>query len=400
MAPITVDGEPWGFILARESWAGTTDELGLRMLEFCASLAAGLAQHELITQQKVVIADQEWQLQGQRELLQVAELMLVSTDPTSLLQEIVDRIGSVIDVDTIDIALHFPDQHVLRTIVAKGAHADVLSHNAEIADDQGIMGWVVQHRIAERIDFASEDARLVRWAQFGRKEGSLIAVPLMDRSSVVGVMVLMRFSSNVAFSEREFALIKNFSDLASIALRNAVVQHSAEARARTDPMTGLGNRATIERTIEGLIESQDPFSVMVIDLDHFKLINDAHGHLAGDKVLVRVAAAIRAEARGGDTAFRLGGDEFLLVLPSTAADGALAAAGRLLEAIKDEATSALSAYDIAITVPVTCSIGIACFPANGPTLTELISSADGAAYEAKRDGRNRARLAKPEPGSE
>lgn len=393
LAPITVDGAEWGFVIARESLRGATNQDALRLLEFCAALAGGLASQDLLDERKSVIADQNWMLQGQRELIRVAESMLVSVDPSELLQEIVDRLGSVVDVDTIDLALHYPDEHVLRTIAAKGIHADILAETPELPDDQGIMGWVFQNGTAELINNPNEDIRLVSWRKFGRTEGALIAVPLLERSRIAGVLVLMRLRSNDPFTGHEFQLVKNFADLASIALRNAAIQNAAETRARTDPLTGLRNRDALERTLVRWIEGEKAFSLMVIDLDHFKTVNDSYGHLAGDQLLVAIAAVIKREARGGDMAFRLGGDEFLLVLPSTAAKGALAAGARLVKAVKAGAADALAALGIAPELPVSCSVGVACYPLHGTTPKDLLAIADRAAYDAKSAGRDQAKLA-------
>ena len=393
LAPITVDGTEWGFVIARESLRGASDQDALRLLEFCAALAGGLASQALLDERKSVIADQNWMLEGQRELIRVAESMLVSVDPSELLQEIVDRLGSVVDVDTIDLALHYPDEGVLRTIAAKGIHADILAEAPELPDDQGIMGWVFQNGTAELINDPNEDMRLVSWRKFGRTEGALIAVPLLERNRIAGVLVLMRLRSNQPFTGHEFHLVKNFADLASIALRNAAIQNAAETRARTDPLTGLRNRDALERTLVRWIDGEKTFSLMVIDLDHFKTVNDSYGHLAGDQLLVAIAEVIQREARGGDMAFRLGGDEFLLVLPSTAAKGALAAGARLVKAVKAGAADALGTLGIEPELPVSCSVGVACYPQHGKTPKDLIATADRAAYDAKRSGRDQAKLA-------
>jgi hypothetical protein len=120
LAPIRVDGREWGFVVARDSRESAEQPYSQRLVDFCAALASGLGQQLVRLEQRGVIAQQAWMLEGQRQLLRVAESMLIAVDPTELLQEIVDRLGAVVDVDTIDLALHYPDDHMLRTIAAKG----------------------------------------------------------------------------------------------------------------------------------------------------------------------------------------------------------------------------------------------------------------------------------------
>jgi diguanylate cyclase (GGDEF)-like protein len=108
---------------------------------------------------------------------------------------------------------------------------------------------------------------------------------------------------------------------------------------------------------------------------------------------VRVAAAIRKEARGSDAAFRIGGDEFLVLLDSASSAGAVAVAYRLTDTVAASALAALAELGLKQRIPVTCSIGVASYPANGESPAELIRAADAAAYEAKRAGRDQVRIA-------
>jgi two-component system, cell cycle response regulator len=263
-------------------------------------------------------------------------------------------------------------------------------------DDQGIMGWVLGHGVAARINNPNEDKRLVSWPKFGRTDGAVLAVPLTETTRVAGVLVMMRLRSGEPFTDDELQLVENFAELASISLRNAAIHSAAETRARTDPLTGLRNREALEGVLERHMASGASFSLLLIDVDHFKRVNDDFGHLAGDRVLGAVAAALQAEARGGDQAFRFGGDEFLLVLPSTGLEGALAAANRLMVAIRANTRAAITAMTEthSITIrPVTCSMGLASFPEHGQTPSELIAGSDRAAYRAKAMGRNQVQVA-------
>ncbi len=151
--------------------------------------------------------------------------------------------------------------------------------------------------------------------------------------------------------------------------------------AQTDPMTGLHNRRGLELEVETWLAVGREFSVMVIDIDHFKRVNDRHGHDVGDRVIVCVARLMRAHSREGDVVCRLGGEEFLMLFPGMPAAEALRIADRLREAI--------AAMDMGLDGPVTVSGGVAAWPRDGEDFAQVLKAADQALYRAKGSGRNR-----------
>jgi diguanylate cyclase (GGDEF)-like protein len=174
-------------------------------------------------------------------------------------------------------------------------------------------------------------------------------------------------------------------------------RHRAELAhlARHDPLTGLGNRRSLQEDLEVLHARSQRygrrFALAMCDIDRFKAYNDTHGHQAGDKALRAVAATIAQELRGGDSVYRYGGEEFLLVLPEQTLDTALVAVERVRSAVQR----------LAIPQPadgpggrLTLSAGIAAFdPGEAPTAQELLQRADAALYRAKSAGRNQLALA-------
>jgi diguanylate cyclase (GGDEF)-like protein len=163
-----------------------------------------------------------------------------------------------------------------------------------------------------------------------------------------------------------------------------------ERLSASDSLTGLSNRRILtQRLSDELLRAQRQnhlFSVLMLDVDHFKKYNDAHGHPAGDEVLKRVAKILRASTRAGDCTARYGGEEFAVLLSGKGADAALQLAERIRERVAEEEFPAGK---------ITVSAGIAEFPQHGHTADAVISSADEALYEAKRGGRNRVVCATP-----
>ena len=155
--------------------------------------------------------------------------------------------------------------------------------------------------------------------------------------------------------------------------------------AQTDALTGLANRAGLQDRAAQLLAASGLYGVMLLDLDGFKAVNDHHGHGAGDEVLIEVARRIRGTLRGADTAARLGGDEFVVLVAGTADAQDRLRLRELAERLQTTIKAEVPLRDV--TVRVGSSLGIARFPADGQTLTDLLASADQAMYEAKQAGR-------------
>jgi diguanylate cyclase (GGDEF)-like protein len=171
-------------------------------------------------------------------------------------------------------------------------------------------------------------------------------------------------------------------------LRDASARRRTEAelreRALHDPLTGLPNRALFNDRLSSAIaaaqRNDTPLSLLMLDLDAFKAVNDTRGHRAGDMVLVEIATRLSGTLRESDTAARLGGDEFVLMLPATPLLGAIETSRALVDFI----VAPIAIDGKALTVGA--SIGIAVFPNHGRDAQVLLAAADSAMYEAKRSG--------------
>lgn len=195
------------------------------------------------------------------------------------------------------------------------------------------------------------------------------------------------FMRGKRFSEKELTFIESIMDVIIFPLKNAIKYREALATAMIDPLTGLNNRGamsiTLNREIERSRRHEDQFvSVVMVDVDHFKGINDRYGHLAGDDILRQVAQVIQKSIRGSDACFRYGGEEFLVCVTNSNIPLARAVAERIRLAISEYVRLPDRAK------PVTASFGIAHYN-NESDWPELVARADKALYGAKQQGRNR-----------
>ena len=206
-----------------------------------------------------------------------------------------------------------------------------------------------------------------------------IVVPLKAVDAVVGLLTLYTLPGTEASADQ----MKLFCSLGSqigIAINNARLFQQTRLSSLQDALTGLANRRSLQtqmgRSFEAAKRYNQRLSVLMLDIDHFKLFNDTRGHLEGDRMLVRVAAILAREMRNADYVFRYGGEEFLIMLPETAPRKAREAAERLRLLVQSEAG-------------VTVSIGIAAYEQGMADMGTLVALADAALYRAKDKGRNR-----------
>ena len=197
----------------------------------------------------------------------------------------------------------------------------------------------------------------------------------------------MTFSRKKRFIEEELAIIERLAGTLVFPLRNAKLYQAALKSALRDELTDFGNRralaASLHREAELSIRHNTPLSIIMLDIDHFKAINDIYGHLAGDSILKDLAATIKKCARQSDLCFRFGGEEFLMILDNTDSQQALMVAERIRKTVAD-----FSYLYNGKIIPLTVSLGAATFEPS-ETLDKFQSRADSALYEAKNQGRNR-----------
>jgi diguanylate cyclase (GGDEF)-like protein len=251
---------------------------------------------------------------------------------------------------------------------------------------QGIAGRVVKTREPVVIEgSANQDPDLAPLEMEFVKQ-HLLAVPVADNGSVGGVLMVSR-GRGPAFSDADLVLLTMLARFVGRALHAARLIRRLHRAASTDSLTGLYNHETfLKKLAEQISEAgrgHRPVSLIVLDMDDFKRVNDTAGHWAGDRVLKALAATLRRECRSVDIIGRYGGDEFAVVLPSTGPEEAAVIARRASQALR------VVGDDLDLPVPVTASWGVASFPADGATDEQVFRRADARLYEAKDAGGDR-----------
>lgn len=225
----------------------------------------------------------------------------------------------------------------------------------------------------------SEDSRHPRCSSTVQPHGHII-VPLKTAGAVVGMLNLY-IPPETEVSDEMISILSAVASQVGIAISNARLYEETKISSLHDPLTGLANRRFMEiqlvKNLETAKRYREPFSIIMLDIDHFKNYNDSYGHLEGDKLLVRLAGILIREMRKADYVFRYGGEEFLVILPATDSHMAIEAAERLRRAVESEGGG------------VTISLGIASLSESLKEKDTLIDAADNALYRAKKNGRNR-----------
>jgi len=216
-------------------------------------------------------------------------------------------------------------------------------------------------------------------------------VPLAAGGKVLGALMVAAKGRGVVDDEARRRM-ESLSTLVAGALARAVAFAEIEQLATIDGLTGLVNRRQLDvlsrRCFMEAARYVRPLAALVTDVDHFKKVNDTHGHAVGDEVLKAVARALMEEARDADVVGRYGGEEFVLMLPNTDTAGARELAERIRRRLETTPVETSAG-----PLKVTMSLGVASYPTHGTTLEALVNAGDEALYVAKRTGRNRVVLA-------
>jgi diguanylate cyclase (GGDEF)-like protein len=311
-------------------------------------------------------------------------------DPQRILAVIAEQLSLVVPVDDLTIYEADHGNHRFMPAFATGPQTrEIMAQGFSLS--VGMNGWAFALGTPQNLANAGAHPAALTIPNTPFEHESLLLIPLVAGDHKLGMLNCRRLGLN-QFTDEDLEAATLFGHTAAAAWHNAQLYEELARRAMTDGLTGLFNsrwlREAGEREIADCRRRGTSLSIVLLDLDHFKTINDTGGHAAGDVVLQRVADELRRTTRAGDAAVRLGGEEFILVLRDSDGAGATRVADNLRRALSKVPIPAACA---GIT-QITASIGIASFPDNGAVLADLVRAADVAMYRAKRDGRDRVKL--------
>ncbi len=327
-----------------------------------------------------------------RALTDAARALQSEHDPRRIVGVMAEQLMRVVPVSDIAIFAADYETHRMVPMFAAGADKDELLADT-FSLDAGLTGWAFARGRAENVPDTGKHPLARQVPGTPVVEESLLLIPLVAGEHKLGIINCWRLGLS-KFTNREVEAASLFAHIAAAAWRNAQLYAELLNAAMTDPLTRLYNsrwlRDAGERDLTRAARDGKPLTLLLIDLDHFKQVNDGGGHAAGDLVLQRVAARLRATVRGADAVVRLGGEEFVAVLQNCDADGASIVAEAIRVAVRDIALPEGCGLS-----RLTASIGIAAYPEHASSLEQLLAAADRAMYLAKQGGRDRVARAYP-----
>jgi diguanylate cyclase (GGDEF)-like protein len=318
----------------------------------------------------------------------VAKALTSSLNLDSILQTIMEKVAAYFRPDTWSLLMTDDEHHELYFAIAVGdASASLKSVRLRIGE--GIAGWVAQHGkpllvpdVSKDERFASRIDEMTRW-----KTRSILCVPLASKNRILGVIQLINVEMG-SFGNDQLLLLQAMADYAAIAIDNARAVEKIQELTITDDCTGLYNARHLYDSIEAEVNRSArygyEFSVIFLDLDHFKLVNDNCGHLVGSRLLAEIGATIKSRLRLIDYAFRYGGDEFVILLPQTNKQAALVVARRLRDLLRTNRFH----LDQGLDLNVRASLGVATYPEDAKNAHDLIRQADEMMYTVKNTTRD------------
>lgn len=315
-----------------------------------------------------------------RALTRFGETLRATHDLDAILQIVFDTSMDALRAERGALFMMTGTRDALRTRLVRGMPAGDL----EIKLGQGLAGRAAAEERAIRIPVETPAAPLEGESPYR----TALAVPLFRQERVMGVVCLYDREDEQDFSEADMTTLISLADQAGVAIDNVFLHERAARLAITDGLTGIWNRRyfqmQFDQEMERSVRFRRPFTLVLVDIDNFKTINDTYGHQRGDAVLIELAGRMKGGIRDIDVVARYGGEEFALILPETDGEGGRQL-GEKIRRLVEGTPFAGGSPPIAVTI----SAGVACFKEHGTDSRSLEAAADSALYFAKSLGRNR-----------
>ena len=335
------------------------------------------------------MSENKWDQRRYQELIDLHKaISLLSLEGISAV--LVDRLSSVFSIDYFTLFLYDQDKRKLNLMCHN--HPEIESSFSIPLSSSPIMeAAVLRGQYIREQDFSTSS--YYRGADNPLfKKGYFVSIPLMIEQEIVGVLNINDVGQD-SFDVGDLDFILKLSEFIAMSISNAVLYEQTNKLAVTDGLTGISNRPSVEKSLRIEFERSkrynSPLSLILLDVDHFKDVNDTYGHQKGDEILIAFASLLKKACRANDIAARYGGEEFVMVLPQSNAQGAF----KIAERVREEMMK-ISFTGNESNFAVTVSCGVAEFNKDYESINMLIAAVDQALYEAKNGGRNRTILGK------
>ena len=317
---------------------------------------------------------------------QVARSLTSSFDLDTILRTIMEHMERFVEAELWTLLMLDEASQELYYAIAAGREEDTL-RGMRVKVGEGVAGWVVEHGETLLVPEAQNDPRVKKeYAAKPSTVRSVIALPLRGRKGTHGVIEIFNPRAD-QLTDYTIAFLHILADHAAIAIENAHDVARIQQLTITDDCTKLYNVRHLYEVLGQEMERCGrqglPVSLAFLDLDHFKLVNDEHGHLVGSELLSRIGDRLQELSRKQDTCFRYGGDEFVILMPETGAKAALEQANAILNALME--TEFLMKNELKLHVKA--SVGVATAPNDGSSVHSVIGVADARMYWVKANGR-------------
>jgi diguanylate cyclase (GGDEF)-like protein len=317
---------------------------------------------------------------------QLTRSLTSSFDLDTILRTILEHMERIIEAELWTLLMLDEASQELYYAIAAGGEQEAL-RGLRLKVGEGVAGWVAEHGETLIIPESEHDPRLNKVHDVKpQRARSVIAMPLRGRKGTYGVIEIFNPRAD-QMTDYTIAFLHILADHAAIAIENSRDVTRIQQLSITDDCTGLYNSRhlydVLGRELDRCGRLGLPVSLAFLDLDRFKLVNDAHGHLVGSELLALTGHRLRELSRKQDLCFRYGGDEFVVLMPETEEQDALALGGELLRLLMETRFSTKSG----LRLSVSASVGLATAPADGATVHAIIGAADTRMYAVKSDGR-------------